>query len=111
MSDKSETLKRNNLPEIPSEFIEPYLVAFMGTILQFIASARTEEEQEKNNYGWTVDEVKTWVKGVEMFVSWTCGIHSRLAMSNQCDRFTRIDNDELKKMCKKIELSMFEEED
>lgn len=35
------------LPEIPSEFIEPYLVKFMGNIIEFASNACTEEEKQK----------------------------------------------------------------
>jgi hypothetical protein len=91
------------LPEIPSEYIEPYLVKFMGSMIQFVASARTAEEKAKlNGVGWTVDEVKSWVKGVEVFVSQSCGIHSRYAMMNEMYKFVEIPNDKLLKICKKI---------
>jgi hypothetical protein len=65
-------LTDNGLMEIPSEFIEPYLSTFMGSMVEFVASARTEEEKAKlNGVGWTVAEVKAWVKGVEVFISQT----------------------------------------
>ena len=48
----------NGLPQIPSEFIEPYLATFMGSMVEFIASAITEEEKAKRNgLGWTVAEI------------------------------------------------------
>ena len=91
------------LPEIPSEFIEPYLSKFLGNMVGFIASACTEEEKKKRGTGWTVDDIKAWIKGVEVFVSQTCGIHARIAMANEYyDRISRIDNDELKKICQDI---------
>jgi hypothetical protein len=93
----------NGLREIPSEFIEPYLATFMGSMVEFIASARTPEEKAKlNGIGWTVDEVKNWVKGVEVFVSMTCGIHARYAMMNEMYKFNEIDNDKLKEICRKV---------
>jgi hypothetical protein len=93
----------NGLKEIPSEFIEPYLATFMGSMVEFIASANTAEEKAKRNgLGWTVDEIKNWVKGVEVFVSMTCGIHARYAMMNEMHRFIEMPNDELQKVCKKV---------
>lgn len=93
-----------NLPEIPSEFIEPYLQKFMGTIIDFAASACTEEELKKRNgVGWTIAEVKQWVKGVELFVSTTCGVHARLAMQNEFyQRWKNIPDDKIKEICRKI---------
>ncbi|HLO91594.1 MAG TPA: hypothetical protein VK172_10565 [Lentimicrobium sp.] len=92
------------LPQIPSEFIEPYLVKFMGSMVDFVASACvTQEELDKRNgIGWTVAEVKQWVKGVEMFVSQHCGIHSQYAMMNELKRFTTLPDAELKELCMKV---------
>ena len=33
------------LPEIPSEFIEPYLAKFMGSMIEFISSACITQEE------------------------------------------------------------------
>ena len=95
---------KNKLPEIPSEFIEPYLQKFMGNIVEFASSACTEEEKKKRNgAGWTIAEIKQWVKGVEMFVSWTCGIHARLAMSNEFyNRWKNMPDDEIKAICTQV---------
>lgn len=96
-------IKDNGLMEIPSEFIEPYLATFMGSMVEFVASANTEEEKAKRGgIGWTVEEVKAWVKGVEVFVSMTCGIHARYAMMNQMNKFTELSDEELKKICHKV---------
>lgn len=93
-----------NLPEIPSDFIEPYLVKFMGNIIEFASNACTEEEKQKRNgSGWTIAEIKNWVKGVEMFVSWTCGIHARYAMQNEFYlRWNTLPDDEIKSICKQV---------
>jgi hypothetical protein len=97
-------MERRKLPEIPSEFIEPYLTKFMGNIIEFASTACTEEElKERNGVGWTIAELKQWIKGVEMFVSWTCGIHARLAMSNEFyNRWKYMPDDEIKRICKKV---------
>ena len=93
----------NGLPQIPSEFIEPYLATFMGSMVDFVASAITEEEKAKRNgLGWTVAEIKAWVKGVEVFVSHTCGVHARYAMMNEMHRFTELSDEKLKKVCVKV---------
>ncbi len=99
------------LPEIPSEFIEPYLSKFMGSMVEFVASAclTQEELDERQGIGWTVADVKKWVKGVEVFVSQTCGIHSRLAMQNEMDRFCSLPDAELKEVCRKVVMGSFEE--
>ena len=86
------------LPEIPSEFIEPYLVKFMGNMIQYVACARTE----KTEYGWTVKDVRQWIKGVEVFVSEFCGIHSRYAMMNELNRWEKMTDEQLKELCDKI---------
>ena len=92
------------LPEIPSEFIEPYLQKFMGNIVEFAASACTEEEKKlRCGVGWTIADLKSWVKGVEMFVSWTCGIHARYAMQNEFyNHWNYMPDDEIKAICKQV---------
>ena len=106
------TIKDSNLIEIPSEFIEPYLAKFMGNMIDFVASACLTQEEldtERKGIGWTVADVKKWVKGVEVFVSQTCGVHARYAMMNEMDRFTRLPDAELKELCRKIVMESFEE--
>lgn len=95
----------NRYPDIPSEFIEPYLQQFMGSMLEFFCSAYlTEEEKAKEGRGcgWTVQEIKNWIKGVEVFVSNSCGIHARLAMSNEMYRMREMPDAELKALARKI---------
>ena len=99
------------LPEIQSEFIEPYLAKFMGSMVEFVASAKTKERLKKDNgIGWTVADIKQWVKGVEVFVSQTCGIHARYAMMNEMDKFCKMKDQELYKTCRKVVMESFEEE-
>jgi len=90
------------LPEIPSEYIEPYLAKFMGSMVEFIASARPQEEIDKHGIGWTVAEVKHWMKGVEVFVSNSCGLHARLAMNNEIQKMITMDDNELYETCRKV---------
>ena len=99
------------LPEIQSEFIEPYLAKFMGTMVEFVASAKTTEQlKEDNGIGWTVADIKKWVKGVEVFVSQTCGIHARMAMMNEMNKFCNMKDEELYKTCRKVFMKDSEEE-
>lgn len=92
------------LPEIPSEFIEPYLQKFMGSMVEFIANAYlTEEEKQEvgRGCGWTVAEIKTWIRGVDVFVNQSCGIHAQYAMSNEMDKMCNMPDAELKEICRK----------
>ena len=90
------------LPEIPSEFIEPYLVKFLGNMIQYVACASTEEDIKKNHCGWTVSEVRQWLKGVEVFVTEFCGIHSRFAITNEINRWDRMTDEQLLEVCNKV---------
>ena len=99
------------LPEIPSGYIEPYLSKFMGSMVEYVASAKTEEQLKKDNgIGWTVADIKKWVKGVEVFVSLTCGIHARMAMMNEMYKFSEMEDKELYKTCRKVVMESFEED-
>lgn len=109
---KVEKVHNSDLNVIPSEFIEPYLAKFMGNMVSFLSSAYlTEEDKPHPETHWTVDEVKGWIKGVEVFVSQTCGVHARYAMMNEMDKMVRMDNKKLKEMCRKIEMSQFERDE
>jgi len=102
----------NKLPEIPSEFIEPYLQKFMGHIIEFASVACTEEEKKKRGTGsgFTIAEIKQWVEGVELFVTWTCGIHARFAMQNEFyQRWNNMPDDEVKRICKQVMDEHFKE--
>jgi hypothetical protein len=71
-------LKQRGLTEIPSEFIEPYLVAMLSMELECIAFKPTQER---------LDKAKANLKGVEEFVSRFCGIHARYATMNTYKSF------------------------
>ncbi len=92
------------LPKIPSEYIEPYLAKFMENIIEFAADACSEEEKKlRNGIGWTIPEIKQWIKGVELFVSFNCGLHAKFAMTNEFyNRWENIPDDEIKSICRKI---------
>lgn len=93
------------LPEIPSEFIEPYLQKFMGSMVGFIANAyltEAEKQEVGRGCGWTVAEIKTWINGVDVFINQSCGLHAQLAMSNQAKDICRIPDDKLREICKEV---------
>jgi len=86
MAEINSCLKDRGLSEIPSEFIEPYLVAMLSVEIESIGFRPTQER---------LDEAKANLKGVERFVCRFGGIHSRIAVSNVYDRFYSITLDEV----------------
>lgn len=93
------------LPEIPSELIEPYLVRFMETMIQFAANAcitNDELNKERGGVGHTIQHLKAMVDGVETFVSQSCEIHARFAMMNELSRWQSMPDEELRSICRKV---------
>lgn len=84
-----EQMDVEELPEIPSEFIEPYLVRMLSTQFELLAFQCTEEK---------LIETKQNLKGVERFVSYFGGIHSRLAVSNVYSGFYNMSLEDVKKL-------------
>jgi len=79
------------LPEIPSEFIEPYLAAYFGSVIQSVG------------YGFkSVAEAKHDLAGVERFISQFGGIHSRLATANEYFKVLNMNNKRFKRLCSKV---------
>ena len=81
----------SKLPEIPSEYIEPYLVKFMSYLIESIAMGFKTPQQAKDEF-----------RGIEHFVSQFCGIHARLACGNEYYDFIKIPNDKLKDVCTEV---------
>jgi len=79
-------------------------------MIDFIASARTEEEKQKFGCGWTVADIKSWIKGVEVFVSHSCGIHARYAMMDELNKFLHMSDEELYNLCHKISMEVVRDE-
>ena len=77
--------------EIPSELIEPHLAKFFGSMIECIATDFISPA-----------EAKAMLRGIDWFVSDSCGIHAKLACSNEVDRFKNVDDSALIKMAKKI---------
>lgn len=100
MDTRSNSLKERDLPEIPSEFIEPYLQAMLSVELECIEFQPTEKRLE---------EAKQNLKGVERFVSRFCGIHARLATGNVYDFFYRMTLDDCKEIFKRVDPEFYKE--
>jgi hypothetical protein len=80
----------DNLPEINSEFIEPYFQRFLSMQIESVGAGLI-----------TPKEAKEYLKGVDYF-SCFMGLHCRLAVSNVYGKFIRLPDDQLLAICKKI---------
>ena len=82
---------KNELPTIPSEYIEPYLKRFLTL------------QMESVYLGFiTAEEAKVSLKNIETFVNRFCGVHSVIATGNIYGAFTRLSDDDLNALCKKV---------
>ena len=79
-----------NLPEISSDFIEPYFQRFLSMQIESVGAGLI-----------TPKEAKEYLKGVEYFACFT-GIHCRIATANMYGKFISLPDHELLEMCKKI---------
>lgn len=77
----------NELPEIPSEFIEPYLQQMISMELMALENNFTEEQLKKS---------KDNLRGVEVFVSRFCGLHAKIAVGNIFYHFYNLDLEQVK---------------
>lgn len=77
--------------KIPSELILPYLQRFFMLTLEELAYFKTDPAK-----------LKTDLEALARFVRFTCGVHARIAFSNEVDRYTRIPDDKLKEIAKEI---------
>ena len=86
--------------EISSEYIEPYLTKFLGSIIEMVGTGLLKPE-----------EARIRVRGVEHFVSETCGIHARLVMGNVLyNQFINVSDEELIELCQKTMYAHIEEQ-
>lgn len=76
------------LPEIPSEFIEPYAQKFLSQIIEAVGIGMTKPEQARVS-----------LKEVERFICRFSGIHARLAVSNEYNRFCTLDDKTMVELC------------
>lgn len=79
------------LPEIPSEFIEPYLVKFTVNLIEGVGTGLFKPEEARN-----------MLDGVNYFVQCYCGIHAKFASSNNYDKFKRMSDEDMISICKKV---------
>lgn len=64
---------RAELPKIPSEFIEPYIVEYLGKSLSSLAQGRDFDD---------IEDFKSKMHGFYRFIQATCGIHACLSSDN-----------------------------
>lgn len=86
-----QVLYAEDLPKIPSEYLNPYLQRFLMSKLECVAMGYN-----------TADEAKAELKVIDCFVSMFGGIHSRYAMMNEYNRINDISNEDLIKIAKSI---------
>jgi len=80
-------MEMTELREIPSEFIEPYIVDYISKSLKALAEGRDFDD---------VDDFKSKMQGMHRFIQHTCGIHARLASDNMIfGKLINGDNDEI----------------
>lgn len=91
MKDCTQVTYANNLPEISSEFIEPYAQRFLMMQLESVALGLI-----------TPAEAKEYMKGAEYFITTFSAIHSRMATANEYDRFMSLSDRDLKTIADKV---------
>ena len=80
-----------HLNEIPSEFIEPYLVTFLTAKIEAVGMGFE-----------TPDAARADLKGVERFISIFGGIHARYATMNKYTEFCALPDQDMIKICKEV---------
>ena len=90
----SNALSDRGLTEIPSELIEPYLAAMLSVELEELMYNPTIEGFE---------ESKATLKSIERFVTLFCGIHARIATSNEYYKFYSLTFEQLCDILKEME--------
>lgn len=81
----------SKMDEIPSEFIEPYLLTFLKSKIESVGLGYETPEQ-----------VRQQLKVIERFTSLFCGLHARIATSNQYRKFYNLSNDDMIEICKEV---------
>src|SRR5690242_18322212 len=77
------------LNEIPSEFIEPYIVTYLSMVIESVATGFD-----------TPAKARERMKEIERFVSIFCGLHARLATHNQVYAFCSLSDEKMITICK-----------
>ena len=86
-----QMIHAENLPEIPSEYIEPYLQRWLMMELESLSFGLTPPEQIKESMKW-----------MSRFAARFCGIHARIAASNEEYKISRLSNEELIRISKEV---------
>ena len=79
----------SQMEQIPSDFIEPYLVKFHLAVIESVAE------------GWrTPAEARGEINGVMRFINLFGGLHARMATSNVYSKFCELSDEDMIKICK-----------
>lgn len=88
---REQVFYAENLPTIPSEFIEPYAQRYMMMQLESIAYGFITPETAKNN-----------LKVVDSFIGAFSGLHAQIATTNEYYRLIHLEDNELVEIAKNI---------
>lgn len=81
----------SELDEIPSEYIEPYIVTYFSMVIESVG------------FGfYTPAKARERLKGMERFICIFAGIHARIATSNKVNDFCRLSDEAMIKICKQV---------
>lgn len=86
-------MTETKLPEIPSIFIEPYLIKFLVCIIEGVAMGIHTPEQARNYLG-----------GVGYFISNYAELHTKIATANKFGDLTKLSDEKMIELCKKVVL-------
>lgn len=81
----------SHLDEIPSEFIEPYIVTYISMTIESVG------------FGFdTPAEARERLQGLERFISIFAGVHARIATQNQVYKICGLSDEKMISMCKQV---------
>lgn len=81
----------SELDEIPSEYIEPYLITYFSMVIESVG------------YGFdTPQQARDRLKGIERFISIFGGLHARIATQNKVFEFCNMSDEEIINICKQV---------
>lgn len=81
----------SKMDEIPSEFIEPYLLTFLKSKIETVGLGFETPSQAREE-----------LKAVEHFVDLFCGVHARIATKNKYKEFYNLSDKDMIEICKKV---------
>jgi hypothetical protein len=86
----TDFMGRVKLPDIPSEFIEPYLAQFMSYEIECVATGYRKPQEARNN-----------LKAIDLFISRFGGLHSKYAVMNEYNKMISLSDEDMINICKK----------